>query len=168
MRGNSRFTYGVIGYLDTCKSGIAPGVKAYLTDTFMAQAEALRNLQAPSGLWHTVLTGETSYEEVSGSAAITAGILKGLRVGVLDSFYRKVADQAIETICRNVSEDGTVLSVSAGNGIGIDSEHYKNIAVMPMAYGSLWRLLRFVRHWKNKSCRVFRSLQIFRQSQSPA
>ena len=140
-RGNSWFTYGVMDYLDACKSGIAPGVNAYLTDTFRAQAEALRNLQAPSGLWHTVLTDETSYEEVSGSAAITAGILKGLRAGVLDSSYRKVADQAIEAICRNVSKDGTVLNVSAGTGIGMDSEHYKNIAVMPMAYGQSLALI---------------------------
>lgn len=140
-RGNSWFTYGVMDYLDACGSSIDEGVRKYLIDTYKAQAAALLACQAPSGLWHTVLTDETIYEEVSGSAAITAGLLKGVRAGILDASYKEAADRAVEAICRNVSDDGTVLNVSAGTGIGMEAEHYKNIAIMPMAYGQSLALI---------------------------
>ena len=86
-------------------------------------------------MWRTVLTDETSYEEVSGSAAIAAGILRGVKAGILDGSCKAAADRAISAICDNISEDGTVLNVSAGTGIGMDGDHYKNVLIMPMAYG---------------------------------
>ncbi len=134
-RGNSWFIYGIMEYLDTCGDGLDKGVKAFLTDTFKSQASALLRLQSPSGLWNTVLTDDLSYGEVSGSAAIAAGLLRGVKAGILDGSYKAAADRAIEAICANISDDGTVLNVSAGTGIGMDSDHYKNIAIMPMAYG---------------------------------
>ncbi len=134
-RGNSWFTYGVMEYLDTCGDDLNSGVRSYLIDTFKYQAASLLRLQAPSGLWYTVLTDDTSYEEVSGSAAIAAGFLKGVKAGILDNTYKAAADRAIEAICSNVSGDGTVLNVSAGTGIGMDADHYKNVALIPMAYG---------------------------------
>lgn len=140
-RGNSWFTYGVMDYLEACGEHMDIGVRTYLIDTFKAQAQALKALQAPSGLWHTVLTNTESYEEVSGSGAITAGILKGIKAGILDDSFKSVADKALQAICDNISENGTVLNVSAGTGIGMDAEHYKNIAILPMAYGQSLALL---------------------------
>lgn len=134
-RGNSWFTYGIMEFLDDCGEEMSQGVRDFFIDTFKAQANAMLRLQAPSGLWYTVLTDETSYEEVSGSAAIAAGLLRGVKAGILDDTYKKAADKAIEAICNNISEDGTVLNVSAGTGIGMDADHYKNILLMPMAYG---------------------------------
>lgn len=134
-RGNSWFTYGIVEFLDTCSDEISPGVRAFLIDTYRSQTEALLKLQAPSGLWRTVLTDETSYEEVSGSSAIAAGLLKGIKDGILDHTYQPAADRAIEAICDQIAPDGTVLNVSAGTGIGMDKDHYKNILLMPMAYG---------------------------------
>jgi unsaturated rhamnogalacturonyl hydrolase len=122
-------------YLEACGDNINSGFRQYLIDTFRAQVDALLKLQAPSGLWYTVLDDPDSYEEVSGSAGIAAGILKGIKAGVLDSSCQAAADKAIEAICANISDDGTVLNVSAGTGMGMDKEHYKNIAIMPMAYG---------------------------------
>ncbi|WP_347562661.1 glycoside hydrolase family 88 protein [Clostridium sp. HBUAS56010] len=134
-RGNSWFTYGIMEFLDSCKEELTPGVRSYFIDTFRSQAKALLDLQSPAGLWHTVLTDRTSYEEVSGSAAIAAGLLRGVKAGILDDSYKNAADRAITAICNNISEDGTVLNVSAGTGIGMDADHYKRILTMPMAYG---------------------------------
>lgn len=134
-RGNSWFTYGIMDYLETCSDRIQPGYRDFLIDTFKAQVNALIPLQAKSGLWHTVLTDPNSYEEVSGSAAITAGILKGIKSNILDSSFESAAEKAIETICRNIDLDGTVLNVSAGTGMGMDADHYRNISIKPMAYG---------------------------------
>ena len=111
-------------------------MKDLLVSKFKAQVDALVKLQAEDGLWHTVLTDDTSYEEVSGTAGITAGILKGIKLGILtDPIYKECADKAVNAICDNVADDGTVLNVSGGTGMGYDADHYKNIIIAPMAYG---------------------------------
>jgi unsaturated rhamnogalacturonyl hydrolase len=133
-RGNSWFTFGIIDFLEISRS-LNAGVKKYILDTFKTQVNTLVKLQAPSGLWHTVLNDSTSYEEVSGSAAIATGILKAIKLGLLDDSYQIYADQAIEAICNNIDTDGTVLNVSAGTGMGYNAEHYKNVIIAPMAYG---------------------------------
>ena len=134
-RGNGWFTLGILDYIEMFKGTLNPGVKAIMTDTFKAQAHMLKSLQSESGLWHTVLTDKDRYEEVSGSAAIACGILKGIRMGILDDSYLLCAKKALRGILDNIAEDGTVLNVSGGTGMGMDPEHYKNILIAPMAYG---------------------------------
>jgi unsaturated rhamnogalacturonyl hydrolase len=134
-RGNSWFTFGLMEFLEICDGALDEGVKIYLLDTFKAQAKALKDLQASSGLWHTVLTDSSSYEEVSGSGAIATGLLKAIKLGILDSSYETCTNKAIAAICNNVDTDGTVLNVSAGTIMGSDVAHYKNIIIAPMAYG---------------------------------
>ena len=73
-RGNSWFTYGVMAFLEILEVKIDGGVRQYLVDTFKAQASTLLKLQGEDGLWHTVLTDADSYGEVSGTAAIAAGL----------------------------------------------------------------------------------------------
>ena len=102
---------------------------------------ALKRHHEAGQLFVTVLTDPTSYEEVSGSAAIAAGILKGIKLGILDSSFEACAEKAIEGICANVAEDGTVLNVSGGTGMGYDADHYKNIVIHPMAYGQSLTLI---------------------------
>lgn len=140
-RGNSWFTLGILDYIDMFKGTLNAGVKTFILDTYKAQVAALKRLQAPSGLWHTVLDDATSYEEVSGSAAITCGILKGIRMGILDDSYLDCAQRAIQALLRNIDTDGTVLNVSGGTGMGMNADHYKNILIAPMAYGQSLTIL---------------------------
>lgn len=140
-RGNSWFTLGMIDFLEASSNQIDQGLYEYLIDTYKAHAKTLKELQAPSGLWHTVLNEEDSYEEVSGSSAMAAGIRKAVRLGILGQEYLPVAEKAVEAICANIDTDGTVLNVSAGTGIGEDSEHYKKIIKAPMAYGQSLALI---------------------------
>ncbi|MDO5519339.1 MAG: glycoside hydrolase family 88 protein [bacterium] len=140
-RGNSWFTLGILDYIDMFKGTLNAGVKEFILDTYKAQVEALKKLQSKSGLWHTVLDDPTSYEEVSGSAAITAGILKGIRYGILDDSYLEPAHRAVNAILKNIDKDGTVLNVSGGTGMGYDATHYKNILIAPMAYGQSLTIL---------------------------
>ena len=140
-RGNSWFTLGILDYLDMFKGKMNAGVKEFILDTYKAQAEALKKLQGKGGLWHTVLNDPTSYEETSGSAAIAAGLLKGIRYGILDDSYRLVTDRAIKGILKNIDKDGTVLQVSGGTGMGYNVDHYKNILIAPMAYGQSLTIL---------------------------
>jgi unsaturated rhamnogalacturonyl hydrolase len=143
-RGNSWFTYGILEFIESYEGAFDHGLLTYLTDTFKAQVNALIGLQAPSGLWHTVLTDPSSYEEVSGSGAIAGGILKGIKMGILDESYYDCADRAVKAVCKNIGEDGTVLNVSAGTGMGYDEDHYKNITIRPMAYGQSLALISLV------------------------
>ena len=92
-----------------------------------------------------MLTDATSYEEVSGSAAIAAGILRGVKTGILGDEYLECAFRAIKAILQNIDADGTVLNVSAGTGMGYNAEHYKNIVIAPMAYGQSLTILALVR-----------------------
>jgi unsaturated rhamnogalacturonyl hydrolase len=140
-RGNSWFTVGILDFIETFSGTMEPGFKKYLLDTFKAQVKALKKYQAASGLWHTVIDDDTSYEEVSGSAAIVTGIMKGIKLGILDDSYKPCVEKAIKAICKNIDKDGTVLNVSAGTGMGYNKEHYKNIIIAPMAYGQSLTLL---------------------------
>lgn len=144
-RGNSWFTAGILDYIDMFGGTMNAGMKEYVLDTYKGQVKALRKLQGPNGLWHTVLDDPDSYEEVSGSAAITAGILRGIQLGILGDEYLDPAMRAIDGILANIAADGTVLNVSAGTAMGGDAEHYKNILIAPMAYGQSLTILALVR-----------------------
>jgi unsaturated rhamnogalacturonyl hydrolase len=133
-RGNSWFTLGVTLFLEDADY-LDGGVRQFIVDTFVDHAEALRKYQGASGLFHTVIDDKTSYEEVSGTAAMAAGLLRGIKLGILPEDYKECAAKAIAAICDNVDSDGTVLNVSAGTAMGMDAQHYKNIQIRPMAYG---------------------------------
>ena len=139
-RGNSWFTLGITIFLENADD-LEPGTRQYFADTFCRHAQALRALQSPSGLFHTILDDASSYEETSGSAAIAAGLLRGIRLGFLSQDYMECAQKAICEICRQVDSDGTVLNVSAGTAMGMNPEHYKGIGIRPMAYGQALTLI---------------------------
>ena len=143
-RGNSWFTLGILDYLDMFKGTLNHGVKTFILDTYLAQVKALKNLQDDSGLWHTVLDDPSSYVEVSGSSAIAAGILKGIRSGILSDSFLECAERAVSAVMNNIAPDGTVLNVSGGTGMGLDAGHYKNILIAPMAYGQSLTILALV------------------------
>ncbi len=65
-------------------------------------------------------------------------------MGILNETYHDCAARAIEGICNNIAEDGTVLNVSAGTGMGYNAEHYKNITIRPMAYGQSLALISLI------------------------
>ncbi|WP_315073611.1 glycoside hydrolase family 88 protein [uncultured Clostridium sp.] len=151
-RGNSWFTFGILDYIDMFDGEMNPGLKKFLVDTFKSQVNALAKYQSKSGLWHTVIDDPTSYEEVSGSAAIAAGILTGIRLGILDDSFKPVGKKAIEAICNNIAKDGTVLNVSGGTGMGYNKEHYKNIIIAPMAYGQSLTIMALVEALNHVDC----------------
>ncbi|WP_160725047.1 glycoside hydrolase family 88/105 protein [Bacillus sp. USDA818B3_A] len=134
-RGNSWYTLAAPELIETLKGKISPKAYEKMAGTFKAQVDRLVGLQSENGLWHTLLDDPDSYTEVSGSSAIAAGMLKGIRLGLLDSSLLGVCRKAVEAILTNIAEDGTVLNVSAGTAIGKEKEDYKRIIIAPTAYG---------------------------------
>ncbi|WP_084778243.1 glycoside hydrolase family 88/105 protein [Saccharibacillus sacchari] len=134
-RGNGWFTLGLPEYIDLMRPYLDEGVLLYLTQTFRSQSQALLQVQHEEGLWHTLLDDSTSYAETSGSAAIAAGILFGVRRGLLDERFAEAAMKAVEAVLERIGEDGSVEGVSAGTPIGKLREDYAQIVMAPMAYG---------------------------------
>jgi unsaturated rhamnogalacturonyl hydrolase len=86
------------------------------------QLSALVRLQdTETGLWHTVLTDQSSYLEVSGSSGIAAALL------TRGNLYNKYVQKAMTGILEHISEDGKVLHVSAGTAVMNDDQGYKDV-----------------------------------------
>lgn len=150
-RGNSWFSYGVLQLLNTLGDQIAEPVRRYIINAFTAQIKALTKLQAESGLWHTILTDEESYEEVSGTAMFAAAIYRGVRTGILDKSYIKTAQKALQGILENIDHNGDIGNVSGGTAMGLDAEHYKNIIIAQLPYGQAMVMLALIEAIKYES-----------------
>lgn len=134
-RGNAWFSYGILELLEALSEVIDGGSRAFMLDTYRAQMEALRRLQAENGLWHTILDDAESYLEVSAAAGFCAAMYKGMRIGYLDREFLPCAEHALAGILANIDAEGLVHNVSVGTSMGMDAEHYKKIARAPIGYG---------------------------------
>lgn len=132
-RGNSWYTSGVVDFIEIV--GLEGGVRDFLVDALRNQVDALLPLQDGEGMWHTILDDPTSYQESSATAGFAYGMLKAVRMGLLEEKYRAAALRACEAVLERVDETGVVTQVSYGTGMGNDAAFYKAIPVCPMAYG---------------------------------
>ncbi len=132
-RGNSWYTSGVVDFIEIV--GLEGGVRDFLVDALRNQVDALLPLQDGEGMWHTILDDPTSYQESSATAGFAYGMLKAVRMGLLEEKYRAAALRACEGVLERVDESGVVTQVSYGTGMGNDAAFYKAIPVCPMAYG---------------------------------
>lgn len=86
------------------------------------QLSALVRLQEPqTGLWHTVLTDNSSYLEISGSTGIATALLSR------GSLYNQYIQKAIDGVLASITEDGRVTQVSAGTAVMKDAQGYKDV-----------------------------------------
>lgn len=141
-RGNSWITLAIPKLLEI--TGKEDGLTRYMTNALQKQAMALKRLQDESGLWHTVLDDPDSYTEASGSAGIAAGLLMGVKMGLLGEEYLEIAFKAVTKMLSLIDENGMVRQVSIGTPLGENREFYKNIPLAPMAYGQALCMLYFI------------------------
>lgn len=74
-----------------------------------SMASALRELQAENGEWHTVLDHPETYLESSIACFVCAALLKGMRVGLLDSSFEECARRSEVAFLEAISQTGQVL-----------------------------------------------------------
>ncbi len=141
-RGNAWYTAGLVEYLDMVE--LPEGVSSFLLGALERQVKKLAELQAESGLWHTLLTDPSTYEETSATAAFAYGILKAVRLGYLPEPYAIIGWKAAFGVLDQIDENGTVGGVSYGTGLGRDLAYYHNIPICPMPYGQSMTLLMLV------------------------
>jgi unsaturated rhamnogalacturonyl hydrolase len=86
------------------------------------QLSSLVRLQDDSGLWHTLLTDESSYLETSASAGLAASL-----VIYGHPLHKKYVIRALQGISEQIGADGSVRNVSAGTAVMIDVAGYKEV-----------------------------------------
>jgi unsaturated rhamnogalacturonyl hydrolase len=140
-RGNSWLTMVIPDFIELLDLPESDPVRRFLTQVLDAQVAALAALQDDSGLWHTLLDDPTSYLEASATAGFAYGILKAVRKGYLDAAYAPAAEKAVRAIIANVSDDGELLQVSFGTGMGTSLDFYREIPCTSMPYGQAMAIL---------------------------
>lgn len=138
-RGNAWITAGILDLFDLAE--MPKPVKDFLLGVLQAQVDALLPLQAQSGAWRTLLDDPSSYEEISATAGIGYGLLKGYRLGLGTAAWRTAGLRAVEAVMRNIDENGTVLNVSYGTRMGHDLQFYRDIPIQPTGYGQALSIL---------------------------
>ena len=139
-RGNCWFTMAVPEYLEI--ADVKGADRRFLTEALLGQVEALEKFQDESGMWHTLVDDPTSYVEASATCGFGYGILKAVRLGLIDEKYKEVGLKALDPILKLISEDGTVNQVSYGTPMGrISKDFYKEIEIRPMPYGQALAML---------------------------
>ena len=145
-RGNSWITVSIPIFLEVMGDKLPESAKRHLVSSYRRQIDALVPLQdQATGLWHTLLDDPSSYVETSASAGFAAGILMGLRQGILSGEgYSRVARTALDGVIAQIAPDGEVSNVSFGTGMGRSLEFYHQIPITPMPYGQALAMLAVV------------------------
>lgn len=138
-RGNCWITIFIPDFLEM--TGLNCGSRKFMTSVLQNQAEALLKFQDENGMWHTLISDETSYCETSATAGFAYGLLKGVRLGLLDKSYKEAALKAARAVMDNILPDGTVQGVSSGTAMGQNLQFYRDIPQYPMAYGQALTML---------------------------
>jgi rhamnogalacturonyl hydrolase YesR len=101
--------------------------RAAVLSMFVQQANALRRVQAPSGLWHQLLDRPDSYEETSASAMYVFAIARGIRYGWLsNTTFRPTVIRGWNGLTTRVNSTGQVEGTCVGTGLGWDDTFYLN------------------------------------------
>jgi unsaturated rhamnogalacturonyl hydrolase len=143
-RGNSWITIVIPEFIELLDLQPSDPLRMHLINVLDAQCSALKRLQAPNGLWRTLLDvpeEEGSYLESSATAGFAYGVLKAIRKRYISPEYEEMAIKAVRAVVEKVNADGELLDTSFGTGMGHDLQHYKNIARTSMPYGQAMAIM---------------------------
>jgi unsaturated rhamnogalacturonyl hydrolase len=136
-RGNGWALHGLVDTLAELPEA-HPATKS-LVATLRDQVTELVALQHPGGLWHTILDDGTAPLENSTAAFYASGVLKALRLGLLerDLCLDHMVDRAVTAMLAAVEPDGG-LPISYATPIGSPAT-YRNAptGVFPWGQGPL-------------------------------
>lgn len=139
-RGNCWITVAIPEFLDMipCEEYLT----RFLKEALLRQVDALKQYQNEEGMWHTLLDDKSSYLEASATCGISYGILKGVRMGILDKSYESCGLKAVAPVLELIDEKGHLGQVSYGTYMGRDTkEYYKQVEIRTMPYGQALAML---------------------------
>ncbi|EPX75502.1 glycoside hydrolase family 88/105 protein [Salipiger mucosus] len=140
-RGNSWLTIAIPEFIEMLDLKEGDPLRRHLLSTLRRQADALRDTQHESGLWHTLIDDPDSYPEASATAGFAYGLLKGVRKRYLPAHFEPVAERAMQAVIANIDEAGELQQVSFGTPIGDTLEFYREIPLTSMPYGQAMAML---------------------------
>ncbi|KAF2814973.1 glycosyl hydrolase [Mytilinidion resinicola] len=143
-RGNSWLTIAIPDFIEMLEMQEGDPMRVWLVDVLTAQCQALKRLQADSGMWRTLLDvpeSEGSYEEASATAGFVYGMLKAVRKRYIGKEFEEVAVKAVKAVLGKVNKDGELLDVSFGTAMGSTLQHYKDIKLTSMPYGQAMAIM---------------------------
>jgi unsaturated rhamnogalacturonyl hydrolase len=140
-RGNAWVTIAIPEFVELLELEPGDAVREFLVGTLRTQVKALAAHQDQSGLWHTLIDDPSSYCEASATAGFAYGILKGVRLGHLDTVYEDVGIRAIEAVLGQISAAGELQNVSFGTPVFASLQEYKEVPLTSMPYGQAMAIL---------------------------
>jgi len=140
-RGNAWVTIAIPEFIDLLDLEPGDAMREFLVETLRTQVKALASHQDQSGLWHTLIDDPNSYCEASATAGFAYGILKGVRMGYLDTACEEVGIRAIKAVLGQISPAGELQNVSFGTPVFETLQGYKDVPLTSMPYGQAMAIL---------------------------
>jgi rhamnogalacturonyl hydrolase YesR len=131
-RGNGWFAAALAEVL----SSLPPNHPKYarLMAGYLEMMAALKQYQAPSGLWRQLLDNKAAWDETSCTGMFTYALLAGVKHGWLGPEYGDVARRGWIGLCGKLDAAGAVRDVCVGTNQKDDTQYYLN---RPRATGDL-------------------------------
>jgi rhamnogalacturonyl hydrolase YesR len=98
--------------------------RAAILAIYRRQMAAVRQQQAPDGMWREVIDEPGAYREETATAMLLTAMARGVRLGWLDQSYQAVAQRAWRALSAHVRDDGTVIDVCESTGGGTTRKYY--------------------------------------------
>ena len=140
-RGNSWVVIGAPIIVETIRDMVA--VPNEIIARYKQLVNGIVKYQAENGLWHTVMDRPDFYQETSGSAGNAGGIMKAVRLQMLEPGNRTNALKAMEGVISKINPEGAVEGVSGGTPIMPTIDAYGKLTRYPTLYGQGLTLLMF-------------------------
>jgi unsaturated rhamnogalacturonyl hydrolase len=138
-RGNSWVVIGTPMIIETLRDLVE--VPKEINTRYKKLADGNLKYQAENGLWHTVMDRPDFYQETSGSAGFAGGMMKAVRLHLLEPGYMASALKAMEGVITRINPEGAVEGVSGGTPIMPSIDAYGKLTCYPTLYGQGLTLL---------------------------
>lgn len=135
LRAEGWFILGLVDVLEIMKDLPMQAESVHLQHMLLDLAKALSKYQDPSGLWYQLIALpelEGNYLETSGTALISAALLKAVRLGFLPESFRTVGEKAFYGIVDHrltKNADGTPCVTGICLVAGLGGEQHRDGSV---------------------------------------
>lgn len=135
LRAEGWFIRGLVDVLEIMKDLPMQAESVHLQHMLLDLAKALSKYQDPSGLWYQLIALpelEGNYLETSGTALISAALLKAVRLGFLPESFRAVGEKAFYGIVDHrltKNADGTPCVTGICLVAGLGGEQHRDGSV---------------------------------------
>lgn len=147
-RGNAWITASIPEFVEI--TGCTGEKRKVLANILEEQVKALEKYQdQETGLWHTIINDSTTYLETTGSAGFAFGIMKAVRLGLIDEKYKRLALKAVPALCNLIDERGYLTQASDGTPLGLDLDFYRNVPLNTRAYAQGLAIMMLTEGEKN-------------------